>query len=99
LALIGFAAADAGNGDILDKNIRKSPYKSGGPVTIHLVPHSHDDVGWCKTIDEYFDGTDKQTQWTNVNIQLTNVMYSLLDNPQRTFSEVEIKFFKMWWDR
>jgi len=34
-----------------------------------------------------------------VNIQLTNVMYSLLDNPQRTFSEVEIKFFKMWWDR
>ena len=24
---------------------------------VHLIPHSHDDVGWLKTVDEYFSGT------------------------------------------
>jgi len=31
------------------------------PVTIHIVPHSHDDVGWRITVDQYFDGTGKGT--------------------------------------
>ena len=26
-------------------------------VTVHLIPHSHDDVGWLKTVDEYFTGS------------------------------------------
>lgn len=39
-------------------------FKTGGPLTIHIVPHSHDDVGWLKTVDEYFDGLNKGTQYT-----------------------------------
>mgnify|MGYP001807300694 CR=1 FL=1 len=26
---------------------------------VHLIPHSHDDVGWLKTVDEYFSGTQE----------------------------------------
>jgi hypothetical protein len=28
-----------------------------GPITVHVVPHSHDDVGWRCTVDGYFDGS------------------------------------------
>lgn len=24
---------------------------------LHLIGHSHDDVGWLKTVDGYFSGT------------------------------------------
>jgi hypothetical protein len=64
---------------------------------VHIVPHSHDDVGWRKTLDEYFDGCNKDKQFTNVKIELTTVMWALIENPERKFSEVEMKFFSMWW--
>ena len=25
---------------------------------VHLLTHSHDDVGWLKTVDEYYSGTN-----------------------------------------
>ena len=33
---------------------------------VHLIPHSHDDVGWLKTPDEYFTGSKQDIQTANV---------------------------------
>ena len=27
-------------------------------ITVHLVPHSHQDVGWLKTADQYYYGSN-----------------------------------------
>ena len=42
---------------------------------IHLVAHTHDDVGWLKTVDEYFSGTKNQdAMMQDVNLILDTVV-------------------------
>ena len=46
--------------DNFDKHMKKDKLKGSmnreGMLDIHLIPHSHDDVGWLKTADEYYYG-------------------------------------------
>ena len=36
--------------------------KKDNVLQIHIIPHSHDDVGWLKTPDQYFDGEENRIQ-------------------------------------
>ena len=62
-------------------------------LQVHLVPHTHDDVGWLKTVDEYFYGANKTIQDAAVQYILDTVITELQKNPNRTFIYVEIAFF------
>jgi len=66
-------------------------------LNIHVVPHTHDDVGWLKTVDQYYNGWNDTIQVVSVREILTSVVEALEDNPSRTFTYVEQKFFTMWW--
>lgn len=69
------------------------------PLTIHLVPHTHDDIGWLKTIDGYYSGVDQSTAIANVHMILETVIAELILDKTKVFTYVEMKFFSMWFYR
>ncbi|EPY83529.1 Lysosomal alpha-mannosidase precursor isoform 2-like protein [Camelus ferus] len=66
-------------------------------LNVHLVAHTHDDVGWLKTVDQYFYGIQNDVQHAGVQYILDSVISSLLVEPTRRFIYVEIAFFSRWW--
>jgi lysosomal alpha-mannosidase len=56
-----------------------------------VIAHSHDDVGYFKTIDENYEQDVKHI--------ITNVVKSLSKSPTRTFTQVEIYYFNRWWTK
>uniref|UniRef100_A0A2K5VD45 Alpha-mannosidase n=1 Tax=Macaca fascicularis TaxID=9541 RepID=A0A2K5VD45_MACFA len=66
-------------------------------LNVHLVPHTHDDVGWLKTVDQYFYGIKNDIQHAGVQYILDSVISALLADSTRRFIYVEIAFFSRWW--
>ena len=58
------------------------------PMNVHLIPHSHTDPGWLATYDTYYS--------RDVKPILNNVVASLEQNPNRTFTWAETCFFARW---
>ncbi len=58
-------------------------------LNIHVIAHSHDDVGYLKTVDENYEQDIKHI--------ITNVVQSLSKSPKRTFTQAEIYYFNRWW--
>jgi len=54
--------------------------------TVHIIPHSHNDVGWLKTVQQYYDGTNPSAQRANVHEIIDSYMGNLLKDKDRTFS-------------
>ena len=63
-----------------------------------LIPHSHDDVGWLKTVDDYYYGGDQKTQWAGVQYTIDTVVSELINNPSFKFTIVETAFLYRWWN-
>jgi lysosomal alpha-mannosidase len=69
----------------------------GEHLTIHVIAHTHDDVGWLKTVDEYYYGANSSIQDAGVQYILDSVVPALEANARRRFIYVEIAFFSRWW--
>ncbi|XP_019447419.1 PREDICTED: alpha-mannosidase At3g26720-like isoform X8 [Lupinus angustifolius] len=66
-------------------------------INVHLVPHSHDDVGWLKTVDQYYVGSNNSIRGACVQNVLDSVISALLEDKNRKFIYVEMAFFQRWW--
>eukprot|EP00898_Chlorokybus_atmophyticus_P006582 jgi/Chlat1/6925/Chrsp52S06594 len=70
-----------------------------GVLNVHLVAHTHDDVGWLKTVDQYFYGARNDIQTASVQYILDTVLQALEEDSNRRFIYVEQAFFQRWWRR
>lgn len=68
-------------------------------INVHLVPHTHDDVGWLKTVDQYYYGARNDIQWAGVQYILDTVVQELLADRRKRFIYVEMAFFHRWWQQ
>lgn len=59
-------------------------------LNVHIVCHTHDDVGWLHTVDNYYH------MW--IREIITSAVNNLMQNENRKFIYVETAFFSMWWD-
>lgn len=61
-------------------------------IKVHVIPHSHDDVGWLRTMDVYYNN------WPHcVKCIYDNVVSALSESKERTFVSVEMAFFEKWY--
>ncbi|EDV98984.1 lysosomal alpha-mannosidase isoform X2 [Drosophila grimshawi] len=68
-----------------------------GMLNVHLIAHTHDDVGWLKTVDQYYYGSETLIQKAGVQYIIDSVVQSLLRDPAKRFIYVESAFFFKWW--
>uniref|UniRef100_A0A8C1WCW0 Alpha-mannosidase n=1 Tax=Cyprinus carpio TaxID=7962 RepID=A0A8C1WCW0_CYPCA len=84
-------------GNALVESLQSCPATNPSMLNVHLVPHTHDDVGWLKTVDQYYYGDRNNIQHAGVQYILDSVIDQLQKDPARRFIYVETAFFYRWW--
>ncbi|KAI3378617.1 hypothetical protein SNEBB_002454 [Seison nebaliae] len=83
------------------KDINGGVWKQGWPIfvekenkkrlNVFIVPHSHNDPGWIKTYENYFE-----TQTKHI---LDSLLHSLYEEPNKRFIWAEISYLYLWWNQ
>ncbi|XP_039281888.1 lysosomal alpha-mannosidase isoform X2 [Nilaparvata lugens] len=73
------------------------PKPKEGFLNVHVICHTHDDISWLKTFDQYYLGTNSGIQNVAVQHILETVVDELMKNEERRFVYVESAFFWRWW--
>lgn len=71
-------------------NINQSRFTATNPLQVIVVPHSHNDPGWLKTFEQYFE---TQTKWI-----LNNMLSQMTKSKQTSFIWAEVSFFARWYE-
>ncbi|CAH1405830.1 unnamed protein product [Nezara viridula] len=66
-------------------------------INLHIVPHTHNDVGWLKTYDQYYYGSRTNIQSAGVQYIIDSVVQELLKDPTKRFIYVETSYLYKWW--
>ncbi|XP_028968293.1 lysosomal alpha-mannosidase-like [Galendromus occidentalis] len=75
------------------------PPSSETTYNVHLIPHSHMDLGWLKTVEQYYYGTNAKVTPDAVQYIYDSVLKELSADEERRFIFVETGFFSMWWEK
>ncbi|XP_058121283.1 lysosomal alpha-mannosidase-like [Anopheles ziemanni] len=99
---IGTLANPTGSKRSFDRTAQQCGYEScpalkDNMLNVHIVAHTHDDVGWLKTVDQYYYGSRSNIQKAGVQYILDSVLQELLKDHTRRFIFVESAFMHKWY--
>lgn len=74
-------------------------YDDDSRLYVHLIPHTHDDFGWLKTVEEYYYGIAGSgfQDLTGIQYIIEEVLGELAVDPEKRFSWVEVGYFYRYW--